>query len=975
MESERDQNDDLQIQNLSDDEELYHSGVDEAKPVTIKSNSQNSLQDLTEGDQERYEDSDYVVTKEKIFEKTITTTKVIRRSVPTVSETETNGATEEYDDITSRPTTTNFGDEFSDGESKSYNNDEVHDTNEIKTRSIINNIDNVNSTDDNKRKENEDSKLGNNISEIKSRSISNDITNKNVIDDKWNGNGNINLDGNISEIKTRSIVNDIINKSLIDDEGNENENINLDGNISEIKTRSIANDIINKSLSYNKEKEENINIKDDLIHESTNSNKNLFSNQNNEQYSSINNKNTNNNDNNDYISKYIYMDSVNNNDNSNDSNNNNKNEQKEIDEGLSGNRNKDDEKIKNNNTNNDKNEFDNAYLYKLNDNSENHQNMNMDRNKGTNNSYNKTSKSNNQDTVDPVNSNPYIKNKIPRPRTAVAGKQRNRNNSCERNIIHNRLHTCPLDKQNKYEDDDNDNHNMKNLKREGMKNRKLKKIHFGDENPDDSDFDKKLRKGMPLSTRNAIKNSDIGKIRNRKVQEELDRIEMERQRVIAGDISIHSSEDESENNNDKKTNRNKPSNKNTTISKNNTNTKTKANKKKKSTNKKSLKNNYRAFVSIKPSCNRYMANMWNNYVYSIHKMNILNIKKTVDNDSPKRYVHIDQKLKARQMKKEKDDEIRKNNQNILNRMIYQGKNNVGTSNLDDNNDVIEPVFRSLHIDQNRRLENEMNRESMTLLKRLKEKKPYCSVDQWKKERLITEMYLRNISTYPENYPIRQKTQQKHVPPIKKNDNEELKREKSPLEQTELIYGAKLKSTRPKRCSTTNATGTSTIRRGKHISGDTYNSSSGRNIRKCNNNEYRSTLSTSNKEDYPTSRVRKPKHRTLSESTSQSVKLYADTSINQNQVDRLFAEHKRNNKLYKVPEDNTTTAFDRVLNNYEKVESFIKDEDIKKTTENNDVIKNVNSDINELYEDTSTHLKENESKPPIEEIPVAEIEKK
>jgi len=64
---------------------------------------------------------------------------------------------------------------------------------------------------------------------------------------------------------------------------------------------------------------------------------------------------------------------------------------------------------------------------------------------------------------------------------------------------------------------------------------------------------------------------------------------------------------------------------------------------------------------------------------------------------------------------EKDDEIRKNNQNILNRMIYQGKNNVGTSNLDDNNDVIEPVFRSLHADQNRRLENEMNRESMVIL--------------------------------------------------------------------------------------------------------------------------------------------------------------------------------------------------------------------------------------------------------------------
>jgi len=184
------------------------------------------------------------------------------------------------------------------------------------------------------------------------------------------------------------------------------------------------------------------------------------------------------------------------------------------------------------------------------------------------------------------------------------------------------------------------------------------------------------------------------------------------------------------------------------------------------------------------------------------------------------------------------------------------------------------------------------------------------------------VYLRNISTYPENYPIRQKSQPKHVPPIKKNDNEELRREKSPLEQTEIIYGSKPKSNKAKRCSTTNATGSSTIRRGNRNNDDISSASSGRSQRKGNNDKHRS-LSTANKDDYPATKTRKPKHRTLSESTRQSVKLYADTSINQNQVDRLFAEQKNNSKLYKVPETNTTTAFDRVLNNYEKVENDIK----------------------------------------------------
>ncbi|ORX64885.1 hypothetical protein BCR32DRAFT_250872 [Anaeromyces robustus] len=510
----------------------------------------------------------------------------------------------------------------------------------------------------------------------------------------------------------------------------------------------------------------------------------------------------------------------------------------------------------------------------------------------------------------------------------------------------------------------------------------------------DAEFEEELKKREALSFKNAKKNANIGKDSENK--NELDEIETERKRII-GDISVNSTDDEKEKETEEKGKKEKkkkyhserkPHNTNipqsscskktkgssratTAATSTSTTTTSTATSKKKGSNKKSLKNNYRAFVSIKPSCNRYMANMWNNYIYSIHKMNILNMKKTVDNDAPKKYVHIDQKLKAKQKKKERDDEIRKNNQNILNRMIYQGRNNVGTSNLDDNNDVIEPVFRSLHAEKNKRLENEMNRESMTLLKRLKEKKPYCSVEQWKKERLVNEVYLRNISTYPENYPIRKKSQPKHVPPIKKNENEELRREKSPLEKTEEIYCGKSKMNRNKR------NGPST-------------SSTSKSQKKHNSEKNRMVQSTANKENNDateintntTVRVKKAKHRTLSESTRQSVKLYADTSINQNQADRLYLEQKNNTK-YKIPETNTTTAFDQVLNNYEKVENDTKEEDdiVNKTSNsaNIDTIKDIINDINEVSNDINKHHQEenqnNTSSPPVEEIPITEIENK
>jgi hypothetical protein len=472
------------------------------------------------------------------------------------------------------------------------------------------------------------------------------------------------------------------------------------------------------------------------------------------------------------------------------------------------------------------------------------------------------------------------------------------------------------------------------------------------------------RKNTGETTDNEVKTREI------KEQDELDEIETERRRVIAGDISIHGSEDEGEDE-EKEEKKEKPYLKVPPSSSGGKSTK--SNKYVK-LSKKNLKN-YRSFVSVKPSCNRYMANMWNNYVYSIHKMNILNIKKTVDNNAPKKYAHIDQNLKAKQLKKDKEDEIRKNNQNILNRMIYQGRNNVGTTNLDDNNDVIEPVFRSLHAEQNKRLEDEMNRESLTLLKRLKERKPSCSVEQWEKDRLITEVYLRNISIYPENYPVRQKSKQKHVPPIKKNENEEIKREKSPLETTESIYSAgMLKANR------TRTTGTSGLRKKKQNDLIVPNSSSsGKGMKmKKNDKLLTTTVSKTSKDDSETVRQRKPKQRTLSESTRQSFKLYGDNSVNQNQDDLLNLERKKDGKLNKVPE-NHTTSFDHVSETFENAKSDIKDA----VSESNQVSEDVPVQLNETQnnppaeeiptEDVTVQLNETQNNSPVEEIPNTEID--
>jgi len=167
--------------------------------------------------------------------------------------------------------------------------------------------------------------------------------------------------------------------------------------------------------------------------------------------------------------------------------------------------------------------------------------------------------------------------------------------------------------------------------------------------------------------------------------------------------------------------------------------------------------------------------------------------------------------------------------------------------------------------------------------------------------------------------VRQKSKQKHVPPIKKNENEEIKREKSPLETTESIYSAgMLKANR------TRTTGTSGLRKKKQNDLIVPNSSSsGKGMKmKKNDKLLTTTVSKTSKDDSETVRQRKPKQRTLSESTRQSFKLYGDNSVNQNQDDLLNLERKKDGKLNKVPE-NHTTSFDHVSETFENAKSDIK----------------------------------------------------
>jgi len=158
---------------------------------------------------------------------------------------------------------------------------------------------------------------------------------------------------------------------------------------------------------------------------------------------------------------------------------------------------------------------------------------------------------------------------------------------------------------------------------------------------------------------------------------------------------------------------------------------------------------HRHYTSYNPCCNRLLSMKWDQAQRNKHIRKLQKMKHALDNAPPRKFKHLDVKMKKIQLEKDRQDEINRDNQTLIKRMscLMHRHNNLTTLNMDPYKYQILEMTESK---RNRNIKT-IHQENLGILQRLEYKAPYYDHRRWIKERHQTLGYLLSISMYPEQY--------------------------------------------------------------------------------------------------------------------------------------------------------------------------------------------------------------------------------
>ena len=133
---------------------------------------------------------------------------------------------------------------------------------------------------------------------------------------------------------------------------------------------------------------------------------------------------------------------------------------------------------------------------------------------------------------------------------------------------------------------------------------------------------------------------------------------------------------------------------------------------------------------------------FNARAYGIHRTKLASMRPSVDNEAPKMYPHLYQKLKKAQLEEERCTEIERDNRTLVKRMteIMQ------RSGID--NQRPEGKAASLNKVKRRQELERITKENHSLLKRIQERAPTYNHLQWEQDREKNEQLCDRICRYP-----------------------------------------------------------------------------------------------------------------------------------------------------------------------------------------------------------------------------------
>ncbi|KAJ3053440.1 hypothetical protein HK097_004254 [Rhizophlyctis rosea] len=169
---------------------------------------------------------------------------------------------------------------------------------------------------------------------------------------------------------------------------------------------------------------------------------------------------------------------------------------------------------------------------------------------------------------------------------------------------------------------------------------------------------------------------------------------------------------------------------------------------------------HRHYPTIHPTCNKLLSRRWEEHAKNLHLRKLKEARASVDNKVPRRYPHLEMRLKRLQIEEERLYEIERSNHILLDRIAFQLVNASQVSDLEQARRIAHVedelgghwnAAGTLNGPKRRKDWEKIQNENMTILQRIEDKAPYYDRRKWLEERHKSLSYLANIAQYPLPY--------------------------------------------------------------------------------------------------------------------------------------------------------------------------------------------------------------------------------
>ncbi|KAI8915892.1 KIAA1430-like protein-domain-containing protein [Gorgonomyces haynaldii] len=161
--------------------------------------------------------------------------------------------------------------------------------------------------------------------------------------------------------------------------------------------------------------------------------------------------------------------------------------------------------------------------------------------------------------------------------------------------------------------------------------------------------------------------------------------------------------------------------------------------------KKELGYSHRHYQPIYPCCNKILAMKWDLSLRKAHRSKVAAARPTVDNSSPKPYLHLQLKLKKVQMEQDRLAQIERSNKILVEKMTY-----IMDMEAKDPAIHASPIIAISKHSRQREMAK-IRSENAALLNRLVNTQPLYNHKAWVDDRAKNLVYLQNIASFPEKY--------------------------------------------------------------------------------------------------------------------------------------------------------------------------------------------------------------------------------